>query len=68
MSKLAEILESGRAPGFHTKAQDPTDADIAVPRALKQLEQTMPADKIVMGMGWKPTGRNLREIKRSWKI
>lgn len=68
MNKLAEIIESGRPPGYAGIARDPRCADVAVPRALKQMEQSQGADKIVSGMGWKPTRKNVNEIKRSWKI
>lgn len=66
MNGLAEILKEGRAPGFNTHAPDPSSADAAVPRALKQLEQAMPADQIVREMGWKPTARNTRAIRKTW--
>jgi hypothetical protein len=39
MSRLAEILKSGRAPGFNTKALDPGCPKVAVPRALRKLEE-----------------------------
>lgn len=68
MSRLADMLESGRAPGVAAGSKDPTHAEMAVPRALKQLEQTQGADSIVRGMGWKPTKRNIEAVKKCWNI
>lgn len=68
MNRLNDILASGRAPGLVLKVPDPTSADVAVPRALKQLEQTQSADSIVREMGWKATRRNLKEIKKTWNL
>ena len=68
MTRIAEILESGKPPGFKGASIDPECADAAVPRALKALEQTQGADSIVREMGWKPTKRNISEIKKTWKI
>lgn len=68
MGRLNEILESGRAPGFSGAAIDPTCADAAVPRALKEIEQTRDARSMVREMGWKPTNHNISEIKKTWKL
>ncbi len=66
MNGLAEIIRTGHAPGLALKVPDPTSADEAVPRALKQIEQTKPADQIVREMGWKPTKRNINEVRKTW--
>jgi hypothetical protein len=42
---------------------DPSHADQAVPRALRQLEQTMPSSEVE-----RQTGFSAREMKRIWKI
>ncbi len=42
---------------------DPTSADAAVPRAFKELEQTMPADQIERVTGYSP-----RKIKEVWNM
>lgn len=68
MNRLAEILESGRAPGFAGLSQDPTSADMAVPRALRHLEQTKGADAMVREMGFKPTRRNVEAVRKTWKF
>jgi hypothetical protein len=62
-SRLQEILATGIAPGFNTKQADPTAAVRSVPRAFKDLEQTMPADRIA-----KAAGHSIKEIKRVWNI
>ena len=61
MSGIDEIIASGRAPGFHQGAKDPTSAEVAVPRAFRQLEQTMPAREIE-----RQSGHSLRTIKKAW--
>lgn len=68
MSRLQEMLLLGRAPGVAGLARDPQCADMAIPRALKEIEQTKGADQIVKEMGWKPTKRNLNSIKRAWNM
>ena len=37
MGRLAEIIQTGRAPGFHSGSPDPTSADVAVPRAIREV-------------------------------
>lgn len=61
MSKLAEILSSGIAPGFAQGAKDPQCAEVAVPRAFRELEQTTPASEIERQSGFKAA-----KIKRAW--
>jgi hypothetical protein len=63
MSRLAEILSSGVAPGIRSGAKDPTSAEVAVPRAFRQLEQTMPAREIERQCGFK-----VKAIKKTWKF
>lgn len=62
-SRLAEILATGRAPGFNLKSGDPTNPEQAVPKAFKDLEQTMPADRIA-----KECGFSVKRIKKIWDI
>lgn len=66
MSKLLDILKCGRAPGFHQNSKPSDHAEVAIPRALRQVEQQQGADKLVRGMGWKPTRRNISAIKKCW--
>lgn len=40
---------------------DPSTADVAVPRALKQLEETVPADRIE-----RESGFSAKTLKRVW--
>lgn len=63
MSRLAEILSSGIAPGVRRGARDPQSADVAVPRAFRQLEQTLPAREIERQCGFK-----VKQIKKAWNF
>lgn len=63
MSKLAEILRTGQAPGFRTGATDPTLPEKAVPKAFRQLEQTQSASKIARDSGF-----SVKQIKKIWNI
>ncbi len=63
MSGLAEIIRSGKPPGFNTKVLDPGHPRRAIPRALKQLEAHEPASKIARAAGF-PVNR----LKKVWKI
>jgi len=58
---LGEIIRSGAAPGFRGGAKDPTCAEVAVPRAFKQLEQTLPAREIA-----RQSGFSVNHIKKTW--
>jgi LysM repeat protein len=62
-SRLREILASGVAPGFNTRAIDPTRPEIAVPKAFKDLEQKDSASKIARDSGF-----TVKQIKKIWKI
>lgn len=61
--KLAEILESGRAPGFAGIAVDERSPEKSVPRALKQIEATRSGNSIAKEMGF-----SVNHIKRIWGI
>lgn len=63
MGKIAEIIQSGVAPGFGGRALDPQSAEVAVPRAFKQLEQTHSASKISRDAGFP-----VDYIKRAWNF
>ena len=63
MGKLAEIIVSGIAPGFKTGVKDPTCAEVAVPRAFKELEQKHSASRIS-----KDAGFSVSQIKKAWKF
>jgi hypothetical protein len=63
LSKLAEILRTGKAPGFNLKTLDPGSPDRAIPRALKELEQHEPASRIAKGAGF-----SVDRLKKVWKI
>ncbi len=60
-SRIEDIIRSGCAPGMNTKAKDPLSADVAVPKAFKQLEQTQSASKIAKEAGW-----SINTIRRTW--
>lgn len=63
MNRLKEIIVSGKPPGFGSHARDPECADVAVPRAFKQLEEQHSAQKIA-----KDAGYSVSTIKRTWGI
>lgn len=63
MSKLSEILSSGRAPGFNTKAKAPDSADVAIPRALRQMEEKHGAKKIARDAGY-----SVNQLKQTWSM
>ena len=63
MSRLKEIIQSGRAPGFNLKQADPTNADIAAPRALRQMEEQMGTSKLQRELGM-----SARKLKQIWDI
>jgi len=63
MNRLKEILASGRAPGFCQKAKDPLSADVAVPKAFKDLEQTESAGTIA-----RKASLTVKQIRRAWNI
>ena len=62
MGKLAEIIESGKAPGFDLKTKSERDPDRAVPRAFKQLSNR-DVTKFV-----KETGFTVDHVKRVWEM
>jgi hypothetical protein len=67
--KLGRMVELSRsphptnAPAFIGIAKDESAADQAIPRALKQLEQTCGADRIARDAGF-----SVNTLKRTWKI
>ena len=63
MGRLAEILKSGVAPGYAGLSRDPQCADVAIPRALKEMERTQGAKEIAKGAGW-----SINQLKQTWKI
>ena len=60
---LAEILATGIAPGFNTKAVDGALPEKAVPKAFKDLENKHSADRIARDAGF-----SVKQIKRIWNI
>ena len=62
MGRIAEIIASGKAPGFKG-SKDPTSPDVAIPRALKQLEQTQSAGSIARQAGF-----SVKQLKKTWNI
>ncbi len=62
MGKLAEILASGKPPGFDTKSVSERDPDRAVPRAFKELSN----DKVNKFV--KETGFSVNHVKRVWNM
>lgn len=65
MSRIAEMLRTGKPPGLcgSMARPDPTCADVAVPRALKQLEEKHDARRIAKDAGW-----SIKTLKQSWGI
>lgn len=68
MNRIAEILESGRAPGFRTGAADPTSADVAVPKAIKDCFE--PSWRHKRGLRdqdvFKAIGYSEKTIRNTW--
>jgi hypothetical protein len=58
--RVLSVSHRGRFTG---KQADPTTADAAVPRAFKQLEQTLPREQIE-----KQSGFSVRELKQTWNF
>lgn len=56
------VSVTGRGP-FTGSAQDPTCAEAAVPRAFKELEQTMPRREIE-----RQSGFTTKQIKEAWNF
>lgn len=63
VSGIREILKSGHAPGIKTNALDPGCPKAAVPRALRQLEQTEHHSRIAHSAGY-----STNRLKKIWKI
>jgi len=62
-SRLREILSSGIAPGFAGIARDPGCPQVAIPRALRQMEDKYGARAGEMiGKGSQFSTKRLREI------
>lgn len=53
---------SGRGP-FTGSLPDPRSADVAVPRAFRQLEATQPRDRIERECGF-----TVKQLKRTWNF
>ena len=60
MSKIAEIIQSGQAPGIDTKSFSERDPDRAVPRAFKSLTN----DQVKKFT--KESGFSVNHVKRVW--
>ena len=60
---LKRVMSRTSRPRVGRGPIDPATADAAVPRALKQLEETMPADQIA-----RQSGFSTKEMKRIWNI
>jgi hypothetical protein len=64
MSRIAEIISSGRAPGFINRSLDPGCPQVAVPRALHAMECEIGSrSKEVIEQG---TQCSTRKLKRVW--
>ena len=68
MNGIAEIIESGRAPGFRTGAPDPTSADVAVPKAIKAVFEPSYRHKHNLRdeQVFKAIGYNEKTIRNTW--
>ena len=63
MSGIAGIIASGTPPGYPQGRQNPNCADLAVPRAFKDLEKTKSARDIAKRVGY-----SVDKIKKIWNI
>ena len=63
MSRLAEILATGRAPGFNLKQVDPSNVDMAMPRALKEMENKLGTSELIRRMDLPA-----KKLKKIWDI
>lgn len=63
MSKIAEILKSGQAPGFRLGAPDPNSADVAAPRGLREMERMMGTSRLERELGMPA-----KKLKKIWNI
>jgi len=63
MSKLREILDSRRAPGFRQGVADPTDVDVAAPRGLKDMEEKLGTTRMERALGMKAG-----KLKKIWDM
>ena len=57
------ISRTGRPRISGQEAKDPSHADQAVPRALRELENTMPTSEVE-----RQTGFSAKQLKKTWKI
>lgn len=62
MGKLADILRTGKAPGFDTKTVSERDPDKAVPRAFKQLSGNQVRQFV------RQSGFTVDHVKRTWQM
>lgn len=62
---LREICETGIVPGLSGSMahKDPTCADLAIPRALRDLERTKSAKQIA-----REAGHSINTLRETWKI
>lgn len=59
---LRRVIPLATGRGLFTgRAKDPTSADVAVPRAFRELEQTMPREQIE-----RQSGFSVGQIKKVW--
>jgi len=63
MGRLVEIIASGRAPGFAGIARDPGCPQVAIPKALRQMEDSFGSrSKEMIQRGAQFSTKKLREI------
>lgn len=62
MGKIAEIIESGKAPGFDQKQKSERDPDRAVPRAFKSLSNDQ------VRKFTRESGFSVDHVKRVWEM
>jgi hypothetical protein len=63
MGRLEEMLKLQQPPGFRGIHKDPGTPDVAIPRALKKLEQTQNARDIARGAGF-----SVNTLKKTWGL
>lgn len=70
MNGIADIIKSGRAPGIRTGAPDPTHADVAVPKVMREVfdipyrhRRNLRTQDVERQIGF-----SAKTIRKTWKL